>query len=78
MTGHNTIKEMNYESRTLREYIYQINIERYGDPLGPTFDFLFRKYDGDYNKVIQAASKYNSDIDKLLGGFGEWLIGKLS
>ncbi len=63
---------------TLREYIYELNESRYnGDPLGPTFDWLMERYDRDYNKIIQASCRPNQDVDTLLGGFREWLLGKL-
>ncbi len=62
---------------TLRDYIYDLNAQRYGDPLGPTFDTLYTKYDGDYAKIIEAACRPNPDVDTLLGGFKQWLIGKL-
>ncbi|HBF36150.1 MAG TPA: hypothetical protein DDW50_02390 [Firmicutes bacterium] len=61
----------------LREYIYEVNMRRYNDPLGPDFKWLMRKYDGDYTQIIEAATRPNPNVDQLLGGFKEWLIGKL-
>jgi len=62
----------------LRDYIYEINKARYnGDPLGPDFKWLMKRYDGDYSKIIEASSRPNPNIDRLLGGFREWLVGKL-
>ncbi|MEL7636062.1 MULTISPECIES: hemagglutinin repeat-containing protein [Sporomusa] len=60
----------------LREYIYEVNIGRYKDPLGPKFEDLVKRYDGDYSKIIEAAQRPNPDVDSLLGGFKEWLLKK--
>jgi hypothetical protein len=60
----------------LREYIYEVNIGRYKDPLGPKFEDLVKRYDGDYTKIIEAAQRPNPNVDNLLGGFKEWLIKK--
>jgi uncharacterized Zn-binding protein involved in type VI secretion len=57
----------------LRDYIYDVNTERYGDPLGPSFEDLEEKYNGDYDKIISAAKRPNPDVNKLLGGFSDWL-----
>lgn len=57
----------------LRDYIYEVNQERYADPLGPKFEDLMDKYNGDYDKVISAAKRPNPDVNKLLGGFADWL-----
>lgn len=63
---------------TLRDFIYERNMATYtGDLLGPTFDTLYAKYDGDYAKIIYAPCRPNPDVDTLLGGFKQWLIGKL-
>ena len=56
----------------LRDYIYEINKERYGDVLGPTFDDLIASGKS-LSEIIESASKYNSDIDALLSGFEAWL-----
>ncbi len=60
----------------LREYIYEVNTGRYKDPLGPKFEDLVKRYDGDYTKIIEAAQRPNPNVDNLLGGFKEWLIKK--
>lgn len=57
---------------TLREYIYYVNAQRYQDPLGPTFDWLFDFYEGNYDNIIRAACSPNADVNKLLGGFEKW------
>lgn len=57
----------------LREYIYEVNMKRYHDPLGGSFEFFEDKYEGDYNKIIKNAQKPNPDIDSFLSKFGEWL-----
>ncbi len=41
----------------LRDYIYEVNQERYADPLGPKFEDLVDKYNGDYDKIISAAKR---------------------
>ena len=61
----------------LREYIYEVNIKRYGDPLGGSFEFFVDKYFGDYSKIIESAKHPNPNVDKLLSGFRDWLINKL-
>ena len=57
----------------LREYIYELNFERYGDKLGPTFEYLIEELGKSFQDIIDSASRPNSDIDKLLEGFEEWL-----
>ena len=56
----------------LREYIYDVNRKRYGDPLGPTYEHLKRLGKTDA-EIIQGASRPNPDVDKLLSGFSDWL-----
>jgi hypothetical protein len=55
----------------LRDYIYEINQARYGDPLGPSFEYLNEQKT--FEQIINSASKPNADIDELLSGFEEWL-----
>ena len=69
----------------LRKYIYEVNLERYGDELGPSFEFLMKKYEKDlaagtiadrkaiFDKIIGASSRPNENVDKLLQNFGDWL-----
>ncbi len=61
----------------LRDYIYQVNINRYTDPLGPTWDYLVEKntVNGitNYNAIIESSTRPNPDVNKLLGGFTNWL-----
>ncbi len=59
--------------KPLRDYIYAVNSERYGDPLGPSWDFLVNKYNGDFDAIIAASTRPNPDVNRLLGGFREWL-----
>lgn len=56
----------------LRDYIYAINQQRYGDPLGPTFDYLLQQ-GRTYTDIIQSSARPNPNVDQLLGKFGEWL-----
>jgi hypothetical protein len=69
----------------LRKYIYEVNLQRYGDELGPSFEFLVKKYEKDllegtikdrkaiFDKIIGASSRPNENVDKLLQNFGDWL-----
>jgi len=56
----------------LRDYIYYINNQRYGDPLGPTYEYFVDKKVADLH-IIESASHPNGDIDKLLVKFKEWM-----
>lgn len=69
------VKYKNATPEILREFIYDRNIKKYGDPLGPTFDWLVNYYKGDYQKLIDAAKRPNPDINKVLNGeeFLNWL-----
>ncbi len=60
----------------LRDYIYEMNITRYGDPLGPTWDYLMDTYKGDYRKIAEATTRPNKDINDFLSGFDEWINQK--
>lgn len=70
----------------LRDYIYDVNQARYGDPEGPGFDRLVdNRFDRllDENplatredaltSLIEGASRSNDNVDKLLSGFDGWL-----
>jgi hypothetical protein len=57
----------------LRHYIYEVNQGRYGDPLGPGFAFLERKYSGNYELIARRAASPNDNVDGLLQQFGGWL-----
>jgi hypothetical protein len=66
-----------YKDKTpepLRDYIYDANQARYGDPLGPTFEFLTNKYQGDYMKIIDGSTRPNPDINAFMAGFRTWLL----
>ncbi|MCM1205041.1 MAG: hypothetical protein NC300_12940 [Bacteroidales bacterium] len=67
------VKYKDMTPQPLRDYIYEINMERYeGDKLGPTYDYLIKN--GKSNKdIIDSSSRPNVNIDKLLSGFEEWL-----
>ena len=58
----------------LRDYIYEMNIQRYNDPLGISWADLELKYKGNYDAMIQASARPNPDINKFLSGFREWLL----
>ncbi len=65
------IKYKDATPQPLRDYIYEINIGRYEDPLGPSFESLAKKKS--YYEIIESSSSPNTDIDKLLSGFEKWL-----
>jgi hypothetical protein len=70
------VKYKNLTPKELKEYIYKVNESRYGDKLGPTFDYLKNVKKKSYAEIIQSAQRPNPDIDKLLGGFKKWLLTK--
>ncbi len=61
----------------LRDFIYAVNQERYGDQLGPSFERLVqsaeKKNQDPYQKIIASSARSNDDVDKLLSHFGDWL-----
>ena len=69
------VEYKNLTPEPLRDFIYEVNIERYGDPLGPTVDYLI-KTNKSYEEIIKGASKANGNIDGLLKNFGGWLKNK--
>ena len=69
----------------LIDYIREVNMERYKDALGPSFDMLAEKFVSRnpgasakdvYRSIIDSAQRPNADIDKLLAGFDTWLSTK--
>jgi len=67
------VKYKDLTPQELREYIYEVNKKRYGDPLGGSFEFFEQKYDGDFSKIIEGAKRPNGDVDKLLENFRKYL-----
>ena len=67
------IKYKNATPQPLRDYIYEINMGRYGDKLGPTYDWLVSEKGATNMDIINSSSRPNANIDKLLSGFEEWL-----
>ena len=57
----------------LRDYIYYVNNDRYKDPLGPTYEDFVSAGKTDL-EIIKKAFCPNTDIDKLLEGFREWMV----
>lgn len=55
-----------------REYIYAATAEKYGDPLGPTFEMLQKKKTCE--QIIESASRPIADLDNrlTLEGFAKW------
>lgn len=66
------IEYKNLTPEPLRDFIYEVNKSRYGDPLGPTIDHLV-KTGKSYEDIIRSAARPNPDVNKLLGKFSEWL-----
>ena len=67
------IKYKNATPQPLRDYIYEVNMRRYGDKLGPTYDYLIKVKRKSNMDIIKSSSTPNSNIDNLLLGFEEWL-----
>jgi len=66
------VEYKNLTPEPLRDYIYEVNLNRYGDPLGPTVDLLVQR-GKTYSQIVKDAAKPNPDVNKLLDGFGKWL-----
>ena len=66
------IKYKDMTPQPLRDYIYEVNIKRYGDKLGPTYDYLKMAGKTDA-EIIASSCRPNNNIDVLLEGFEEWL-----
>lgn len=56
----------------LQEYIYVATANKYGDPLGPTFEQLVERKT--YEEIIESSSRPIEDLDNRLtvDGFIEW------
>lgn len=75
------VKYKNLTPQPLRDYIYEVNIERHGDALGPSFPRLMKsaakkKMLEPYKMIIDSSCRPNGDINELLSNFREWLILK--
>ena len=70
------VKYKDVSAPPLKEYIYDVNMGRYQDPLRPSFEYLVGKYNGDYHKIISASTRPNPDINRLLAGFKDWMAGQ--
>lgn len=57
-----------------REYIYAATAEKYGDPLGPSFDTLCKRKS--YQQIIASASRPIENLDDRLtvDGFRTWYL----
>lgn len=67
------IKYKNATPQPLRDYIYEINMGRYKDKLGPTYEYMRKTKKKSDMEIINSSSRPNSDVDTLLAGFEEWL-----
>ena len=58
----------------LRKYIFAATAEKYGDPLGPSYETLRKKKT--YVQIIESASRPIEDLDDrlTLDGFRKWYI----
>jgi hypothetical protein len=74
------VKYKNVTPEPLRDYIYEVNIGRYGDPLGPSFESLVKsgekKMIDPYKMIIDSSSRPNGDVNALLSKFEDWLTTK--
>jgi hypothetical protein len=68
------IKYKDMTLQPLRDYIYEVNLGRYKDPLVPTFEQLVENKT--FEQIIDSSSRSNPDIDGLLSGFEQWLRGQ--
>ena len=73
---HQTRREIGikYKDMTpspLIDFIHYRNINEYGDPLGPTYNDMIRTRTPE--QIINSASRPNTNIDKLIPDFREWL-----
>ncbi|MFP8965676.1 RHS repeat-associated core domain-containing protein [Pokkaliibacter sp. CJK22405] len=76
-TANNARRQLGVEYKNLtpeplRDYIYDVNMKRYGDPLGPGVDLLVQR-GKTYSQIVESAARPNPDVNSLLGGFGKWL-----
>jgi hypothetical protein len=66
-------KYKNLTPEPLRRKIYDVNAQRYGDPLGPSFESLVKKHtqDGrtDWRAISDGAARANPNVDQLLRDF---------
>jgi hypothetical protein len=66
-------KYKNLTPEPIRRRIYDINAQRYGDPLGPSLESLVRKntHDGvtDWRAISDGAARANPNVDRLLREF---------
>jgi hypothetical protein len=69
------VQYKNLTPAPLLDYIKDVNLKRYGDPLGPTVDKLVDS-GRSYTDIIKSAARPNPDVDKLLAGFSDWLSTK--
>jgi hypothetical protein len=60
------VEYKNLTPKPLRDFIYEVNQSRYGDPLGPDVDYLVDQ-GHTYTDIIQSAARPNPDVDTLLG-----------
>lgn len=66
------VKYKNATPQPLRDYIYEVNMGRYGDKLGPTYEYLIGRGKS-AEDIINSSSRPNANIDQLLSGFEDWL-----
>lgn len=45
----------------------------YRDPLGPSYKFKFMQYKGDYQKIINSATKPNTNPEGIVNKFADKL-----
>lgn len=50
-----------------REKIYQRNLELYGDPLGPTIDYLRNVQSKSWEQIIESATRTSTEYNRKFG-----------
>ena len=65
------VKYKDATPQPLRDYIYEVNQDRYGDPLGLSFEKMLEIKS--FDEIIASSSKPNTNIDRLLSSFEQWL-----
>jgi hypothetical protein len=50
-----------------REKIYQRNLELYGDPLGPTIDYLRNVKNKTWEQIIESATRTSAEYNRRFG-----------
>lgn len=61
------VKYKNLTPTEQREKIYQRNLELYGDPLGPTIDYLRNVQSKSWEQIIESATRTSTEYNRKFG-----------